>query len=50
MTPLWEYGVAAVAERVGGAWEGGRAPWVGRGAGGLEGSKVVNFALYVVFC
>ena len=29
--------VAAAAKRVGGAWEGGRVPWEGRGRGGSRG-------------
>ena len=41
--------VDAAAERVGGAWEGGRAPREGRGRGGLEGPILVNLACDFVF-
>ena len=40
--------VSAAAERVGGAWEGGRAPWEGHGRGGLRGQfwSISDFYLF----
>ena len=52
VTPSTAVAVAAVsaaAERVGGAWEGGRAPWEGHGRGGLRGQFWSNWPVALVF-